>query len=328
MHILNCNILETSSFDVRTQQEYPVYRIPGIVALQNGTMVVCYECRQNSDWSVIDIGLRISTDGGKSWSQRRIPVSGKGRNAVNNPTLLADGDTLHLLYCENYKRMFHIQSEDGGNTWSSAQEITDIFDSQYWSCVAVGPGHGLVHSTGTLFASVWMAFNQKDMFSHHPSKCGIICSKDHGKTWNLVNVFDEFLIDASEATLCELQDGSVLMNIRNENAEHCRAVSKSKDGFSAWDTPVLDRNLPDPVCFGGMCNCSDGLLFVNCNSQNARENLTLYKSNDDGETWDSLLFACSGGYADVCYNKITDSAFVLYETMDCRYLKIAEISLY
>ncbi|MBE6812002.1 MAG: exo-alpha-sialidase [Ruminococcaceae bacterium] len=328
MHILNCNILETSSFDVCTQQEYPVYRIPGIVALQNGTLAVCYECRQNSDWSVIDIGFRTSSDGGKSWTTRRIPASGKGRNAVNNPTLIAEENTLHLLYCENYKRMFHIQSKDNGITWSAPIEMTDIFDSQYWSCVAGGPGHGLAHSTGTLFASVWMAFNQQDMFSHHPSKCGVICSKDHGNTWSLGHVFNDNLKDASEAALGELSDGSVMMNIRNENTEHFRAVANSKDGCTEWTVPEIDRNLPDPICFGGMCNCADGILFVNCNSQQSRENLTLYKSTDDGKTWESLLLDRSGGYADVCYNKITDSAFVFYETMDCRYLKIAEISFY
>lgn len=327
MQILNCNILETSHFDYSVSSEYPVYRIPGIVALQNGTLAVCYECRQNSDWSIIDIGFRTSTDGGNTWTERTIIVSGKGRNAVNNPTLFADGNILHLLYCENYKRMFHIRSENAGITWSHPNEITDIFDSQYWSCVAVGPGHGLVHSNGAVFASVWMAFNQQDMFSHHPSKCGIIFSNDHGKTWSLANVFNENLKDASEAALAELSDGSVMMNIRNENAERYRAVSQSKNGLDHWVVPTSDKNLPDPVCFGGMCNCKDGILFVNCNSQQERKNLTLYKSSDDGKTWEPLLLDTSGGYADVCYNKTTDSAFVLYETMDCRYIKIAEIKI-
>ncbi len=327
MHILNCKILETSLFNAVDLNEYPVYRIPGIVALKNGTLAICYECRQNSDWSVIDIGFRTSADRGKSWSRRRIAVSGKGRNAVNNPTLIADNDTLHMLYCENYKRVFHIFSDNYGETWSEPKEITEIFDDYYWSCVAVGPGHGLSQSNGKLFANVWLAFNQADMFSHHPSVCGVICSDDHGKTWYLANVFENSLKDASEAALAELSDGSLLMNIRNENDEHLRAVTKSTNGKD-WSEPVFDNQLMDPICFGGMCNSKNGILFVNCNSKSARENLTFRMSTDDTKTWKTLIVDHSGGYADVCYNKITDSAFVLFETMNCRYLKIAEISLY
>ena len=327
MQILNCNVIETSFPNGDELSEYPVYRIPGIVSLKNGVLALCYECRQDSDWSVIDVGFRISADGGKTWSERSIPVSGKGRNAVNNPTLIADGNILHLLYCENYKRMFHIFSDNQGDSWSEPTEITDIFDNYYWSCLAVGPGHGLSHSDGKLFATIWMAFNQKDMFSHHPSLCGIICSCDHGKTWSLIHVFDGKLKDASEAALAELSDGSICVNIRNENEDHVRAVAFNRNGLE-WSEPVLMTTLPDPVCFGGMCGCKDGILFVNCNSQSARENLTLRKSIDDALSWESLLLDASGGYADVCFNEKTDSAFVLYEAMDCRYMKIAEISIY
>ena len=44
-------------------------RIPGIVVLDDGTLLTCNECRQGDDWSAIDIGLRRSTDGGRTWEE-------------------------------------------------------------------------------------------------------------------------------------------------------------------------------------------------------------------------------------------------------------------
>ena len=45
------------------------YRIPGIVVTPKGTVLAYSEARRNSssDWGEIEIHLRRSTDGGKTW---------------------------------------------------------------------------------------------------------------------------------------------------------------------------------------------------------------------------------------------------------------------
>lgn len=327
MECINKQILEISAARNDGIGDYPYFRIPSIVCLDNGSMVMCCECRQDSDWSVIDLGMRISSDGGVSWSDRKTVVSGKGRNAVNNPTLLADGNDLILLYCENYKRMFCITSSDCGRTWSKATELTDLFDAYFWSCIAVGPGHGIVTKDGTYLATVWMAFNQKEMFSHHPSACCTIYSKDKGKTWHCGEVLQNLLADPSESALCECSDGMIYWNIRNENPEKCRAVCTSKNGYAQWSVPFLDQNLPDPTCFAGLCTHGGDLLFSNCRSKERRCNLTVSRSSDNGYSWEHLEIDESGGYSDICVNKNTGTSFVLYESMDNRYMMIAEILL-
>src|SRR3954466_11836150 len=50
---------------------YAIYRIPGIVATDKGTLIAYCEARKTgtSDWGVIDLMYRRSTDGGKTWSE-------------------------------------------------------------------------------------------------------------------------------------------------------------------------------------------------------------------------------------------------------------------
>ena len=64
--------------------EYPRVRIPGLVALDDGTLLAYAEYRQGNDWSAIDICMRRSTDGGRTWSERKLLVPGLGRNTCNN----------------------------------------------------------------------------------------------------------------------------------------------------------------------------------------------------------------------------------------------------
>ncbi|MBQ6864978.1 MAG: exo-alpha-sialidase [Clostridia bacterium] len=326
MNVINKIIIETSKEYSQTESNaYPFYRIPCIVSDKNGVMYVCYECRQGSDWSVIDICMRRSCDGGKSWTDRFVVADGMGRNACNNPTLICDDNVLYLLYCENYKRMFYKTSTDGGDTWTSPTEITDIFDSFHWSCIAVGPGHGIVFK-GKLIAPVWLAFNQKEMFSHHPSRIAVISSEDNGQAWTCSSLLEDTLTDPSESCIGMLSEDTVLLNIRNENSEHCRAFSFSCDGVQ-WSSPTLQLNLTDPVCCAGMCNAEDKLMFVNCFSAENREHLCLHVSKDHGQSWSHYPIDESGGYSDICYNKKTGTAFVLYESNDCRYMKVAELDI-
>lgn len=326
MKVLCDRLIEESVFDKPVENcDYPIYRIPSIVSAKNGDLHIAYECRQGSDWSVIDIGYKKSTDGGRTWTDRKVLADGKGRNACNNPCFIVDGNTIHFLYCENYKRMFHKYSNDYGENWSQANEITEIFDSYYWSCVAVGPGHGL-SAHGKLIAPVWLAMNQKDMFSHHPSEIAVIISDDCGQSWHCASVNKGDLIDPSESCVALLANGNLLLNIRNENKERCRAIAFSHDAVE-WSEPHFVPFLPDPVCCGGMCNEPNGILFVNCCSQKHRENLTLYALTDFLEVIEKLRIRELGGYSDITYNKKSGTAFVLYETNECRQMRIAEIDI-
>ena len=80
------------------------------------------------DWADIDIVLRRSTDGGKTWEPMTV-LADSGTETVNNPVALpgAKPNEIHFLYCVNYARAYHRRSLDGGKTFSAPVEITSAF---------------------------------------------------------------------------------------------------------------------------------------------------------------------------------------------------------
>ena len=54
------------------QDGYKLYRIPGIVVTKQGTVLAYCEARKSDsgDWGRIDVLMRRSVDGGRTWSLR------------------------------------------------------------------------------------------------------------------------------------------------------------------------------------------------------------------------------------------------------------------
>ena len=117
------------------------YRIPGMVVTAKGTIVAYCEARKNDreDWGEIEVHLRRSTDGGRTWGpvqhvahhapriegNPKKKVGGEHEQTVNNPVAIADRDgSVHFLYCVNYARFFYQHSNDDGVTFSAPIEIS------------------------------------------------------------------------------------------------------------------------------------------------------------------------------------------------------------
>src|SRR6476660_8201097 len=71
------------------KDDYALYRIPGIIVTAKGTVLAYCEARLNSgsDWGTIDIMLRRSTDGGKTW-QPRAKIANVPGSKEKNPVAL------------------------------------------------------------------------------------------------------------------------------------------------------------------------------------------------------------------------------------------------
>ena len=100
------------------------YRIPGIVVTAKGTLLAYCEARKldRKDWGEIEIHLRRSTDGGRTWEPARQiahlgeriegnprkTTGGEREQTVNNPVAIVDRETgaIEFLYCINYSRCF------------------------------------------------------------------------------------------------------------------------------------------------------------------------------------------------------------------------------
>jgi sialidase-1 len=262
---------------------YALYRIPGIVVTAKGTVLAYCEARlTTSDWATIDIVLRRSTDGGKTWQPRMkvADVPGpKEKNPVavakkvskssdvtyNNPVAFADRDgTVHMLYCLEYMRCFYIRSDDDGQTWSPPVEITKAFDAfrpKYdWKVIATGPAHGIQLRSGRLVVPVWISTGTGGN-AHRPSVTATIYSDDHGKTWQAGDIAvpdTKDWIFPNETVIVELADGRVMLNVRSESLAHRRLVTISPDGATQWSTPKFDDALLEPICMASIVRVSGG----------------------------------------------------------------------
>ena len=312
---------------------YKTYRIPALVVTVKGTLLAFCAARKDfSDWAEINIAMRRSTNGGKTWEPARI-IAAQGESTVDNPTPIVDKNgTIHFLYQVNYAHVYYIRSDDDGKTFTPPVDLTPVVDKFHsewnWIVVAPGPGHAIQLKSGRLLVPVWMSTSH----THRPSIVSTIYSDDHGKTWDRGAVVPTVFRDPGEGVATELADGRVMLNIRNENIEHRRAIAFSPDGISGWTKPVLQDELYEPVCFassvryhgkGGRCpNC---VLFANPYNQSTtaiipqyemrpRDNLTVRLSCDSGKTWPILKLLESGrtGYNDLAVGK-DGSIYCLYE---------------
>ncbi|HEX8915335.1 MAG TPA: sialidase family protein [Humisphaera sp.] len=329
---------------------YKLYRIPGLIVTAKGTLLAYCEARKTgSDWGEIDLLVRRSTDGGKTWSDpkrlaerpadaKQNPVAAarkqakEGQVALNNPVMIADrSGAVHLIYCVDYFRCFHARSDDDGQTFGPAAEITDQAFGPYrpaydWKVLATGPGHGVQLSTGRLIVPVWMSLGTEGN-GHRPSAVSTIYSDDAGKTWHggAIVCTHPAPKNPSETAAVELADGRVMLNIRHEGPEKFRAVTTSADGAKDWTPVAYDKALPEPVCFGTILRVSGGkgsadksrILFANPHNptDRKRRNLVVKLSEDEGQTWaaQKVIDAGPAAYSDLAAGP-GGKVYCLYES--------------
>ena len=329
------------------------FRIPTILALKSGRVLAFCEARRNSlgDSGSIDIVVRAGD--GTSFGPMRTVVSGQG-DTVGNPCPVQDPETgrIFLLYNANRAdapegmilrgqgpRTVHaVCSDDEGASWSDPRDITAQVKLAGWTWYAIGPCHGIALPDGRLMFGCNHAVLDPEAGRSGPYVSHVIFSGDHGETWR---VGQDMGPCTNECSLAAFSDGGVLINMRyipfGEGAPNplCRAQAYAPDG-RGFSPSMLRPDLPDPVCQGSLLTVrtarGEEVLFSNAASTR-RENLTLRRSRDRGETWsvERVVEPGCAAYSDMA--QLADGRIALlceagrespYERIDLHVFPLAE----
>jgi sialidase-1 len=334
------------------QDDCHTYRIPGLATTQQGTLIAVYDNRYRSGGDLpgdIDVGMSRSIDGGRSWKPMKV-IMDMGNDpawsydGIGDPSILVDRETGRIwvtatwshgdrswngsgpgMEPEETGQFMLVHSDDDGLTWSEPTNITQQIKKPEWRFVLQGPGKGITMRDGTLVFPAQFRSENVAPVNGKPFST-MIYSRDRGETWAIGTGVK---IDTTEAQLVELDDGSIMINCRDNrnrglpDSQNGRTVAVTKDLGKTWDLHPTDRKaLAEPTCMASLIRFDHKqhgplLVFSNPATGQGRFNMTLKVSNDEGMTWPEkwhTVYDARRGAGYSCMTQIDDEHIgVLYE---------------
>lgn len=321
---------------VPTTDDCRFYRIPAMILDKEGNIVVASDRRYGSNSDLgnhkIDVSIRRSEDGGKTWSKQNIIAVGDGKTTSDfgygDPALartkngrlicvMAAGST---MYWNGMRNAAICLSDDNGITWTKPRQL---YTSKFTDAVNgktnefgfygnfISSGKGLTTFDGTvMFTNNCLTYENKTS-----PQCYILSSKDEGETWTIgpSNAYK----GCDESKLEQLNDGRLMVSVRQSGD---RGFNTGTADASQWSSQWRNSQITGNACNADILYFSrategkmDILLHTYIKSS-SRENLTLAMSIDQGLTWHDVLNIQPGGS---CYSTMiklaNDDLAILYE---------------
>lgn len=288
-----------------------IYRIPAMTVAKNGDLVAACDKRFDSGGDAgshrIDIVVRRSSDGGRTWTEPQTVAQGRGAGdfdfGFGDPALVTTrSGRIICMTCAGNRGFWSGQrtaaiviSDDGGRTWSEPRSLfTDRFTDEVsgkknefgqWSGF-ITSGRGVVTDDGRVM--FLMLVNNRDGFKNY-----VLYSDDDGESWTLDSHIAYNLGD--EAKLCVLGDGSLIASSRRKGAR----------GFNHGDAQTLafGEQWQAETLKGAACN-ADILNYQPARKGQAdvllhtlpvtiptlqRADLRLFVSRDTARTWQPVF---------------------------------------
>jgi sialidase-1 len=311
----------------RGEAGYFCFRIPAIVEATDGSLLAFAEGRiaDCGDDGDIDLVLKRSGNGGKTWTPLQVVLAGAG-DTRGNPVPIVDERRGRVVLMTTYnpgtnardRRPFVQHSEDHGATWSSSRDVSAEVKPTEWNrWYATGPGHGIQLRRGSHAGRLIVPANHVTDDGVNPPVYGghLLYSDDGGDTWHVgaVGRHGDGKVRPGEMTAVELVDGSIYASAREENGTDPgnRAFAVSRDGGTTFHKPFETvRGLVTPIVQGSILRLraedeDEGARNVPCGEWSApgcganrilfsapahpvvREVMAVRSSYDEGRSWDT-----------------------------------------
>ncbi|MFF3850606.1 LamG-like jellyroll fold domain-containing protein [Streptomyces sp. NPDC002328] len=323
---------------------YGCFRIPTIVRTKTGTLLAFAEARRSpscADRGAIDIVVRRSTNGGRTWGPVRVVLAGGDTDPETpytrgNPSPVADlrtGD-VHLLSTSEPaepggKRLPRVQrSTDDGLTFGAPKPLPRLSHPQDgW--FGTGPAHGVQLKRGPKAGRLVVgAYESPPRAGQDPQLVGVLYSDD-GEEWFASATADSFApgVLPGEPTVAELDNGQVYINARNNNGTSSghRTHAVSADSGTTVPAQQVVPSLTTPEVQASVlaleqtyrATPGDTLVLSAPSHPKDRQHMRIRYSTDRGATWQDAaqINAKRAGYSDLV--ELTDGEIgLVYEGGD------------
>ena len=280
---------------------YGRYRIPSLIVTPSGSLLAICEGRMDGGGLTgdIDIVLRRSRDGGKSWSPLEV-VADDGGNTLGNPCAVVDRSTktVWLAFTRSLGKdteqqivagtsrertqVWITKTQNDGKEWAKPVNISSNARHPTWTWYGTGPGVGVQLKNGRLVIPSYHAEEKTGTYRSH-----MVYSDDHGKTWKHGAAVGE---QCGECHVIERQNGDLVLNARTNRGQERRTTAVSRDGGLSWSKATFVEALYDPHCqacvirLPGAANETPRWLFAHPAGPGRRD-LTVRVSLDEGRSW-------------------------------------------
>jgi sialidase-1 len=339
----DADVASTLVFSKNTEG-HDCYRIPTIVKANDGALLAFAEGRNGgasfcNDLGKIDLVLKRSTDGGKTWGALQTVITSFGDVKGNPAPIVIPGSnrvvllsTMQCYTSPDCGRVPRVSiSEDNGKTWGAPKVLTtELGFPAAPSWLATGPSHGIVLTRGAHAGRLVAGMS-------YSNAGALIYSDDKGGTWHLgaVDKPASSAMNPQEISVTELADGRVYAAARNQanDGDKCleggtrnRAFAISSDGGATFSTKfTFATDLVAPTVEGSTARMSatdtgggyNRILFAAPSTCDRRKELRVHSSFDEGANWTGTAGSLLVWGQDAAYSDMVQlsqaSAGVLFE---------------
>jgi len=295
---------EMISSDTNNGVMHP-WRIPALAKAKNGDLIAIAEYRSgNGDIGSgeIDVYFRVSKDNGKTWSERRMGINGKGgtgRNAAygdvavvadrgsNRVLVMCISGIVHCINQDTRERMgiarayINLNPRTGEWEWEEAEDVSD----QMMDLTLGNQMSGAYFASGKICQSRLCKKGSSyrlysSVLGPHPTRkepaIFAIYSDDFGQTWHQLGTEPACTSHKCDEPKCEeLPNGDVVLSSRTQGRYfNIYKFDNIARATGKWQEAVNSNTCPDGIMVSKSF-CNGEILLVNAINNETKRKTTL-----------------------------------------------------